>query len=217
MPRPKNKTKENLKNQVDDGPKQSSNEWSLLASNSSIPSLQDSLHDSESSKPISSWLVSNDIHEETDEETDEEFEESDLFPDPKTIFILRGGILKKQNNWKMKKNDWHYRVMDTTGEVMLVNYDLHDAVPFVKTILNETVDFPEIIILKRLQKLVLALVIVGILCLIIWLRGVTWSAFNEKISSIEKKITAPESVIKTETPSLLQIRKSTWSTQITTQ
>jgi hypothetical protein len=71
---------------------------------------------------------------------------------------------------------------------MIVNYDLHDAVPFAKTIMNEVWDFPEIKLLLTIQKITIVIVVISLISAFFSFRSVSKSNFSEKISKIESMI-----------------------------
>lgn len=190
MPRPKKSS--NKSNQTQPGEKQSLEHPLPLPWSIQMSSWQDSSVDSESGKLT---------------ESSSEFKEDDLYQDPKIIYILRWGILKRVDKWKMSKHDWQYRIFDTTWEVMIVNYDLHDAVPFAKTIMNEVWDFPEIKLLLTIQKIAIVILVISLISAFFSFRSLSKSNFYEKISKIESMIWSGMVQEKIQKPSLNLIPK----------
>lgn len=191
MPRPKKKTvsvkiTSNEENSIETGSKQSFTEYSPSEWDTPTSSFTSSFERSEPSKRTKrSGEVRNDL-------------ESKI----KTVYVLHKGILKLGSLEDLSRESWAYRVYDTTGTVVVVNYDLNDAVPFVKTILNEVADFPEIRLLEGIRLLVLIIMAVLLLMVLPLTFFTLWTShFDESIARIESKIDLKAgSVQKTQQP-----------------
>lgn len=136
------------------------------------PILEDSSNIQEQEKSMNgSWSKSETYVSESASESEFASESNYVPPSGSTketqFWTIKGGVLRRSTNEDVNRRDsWDYRVVSGDESMVIINLDLHDAVPLVKSVLGSVMDMPEIRYLRQIRWMVVFALLIMVVTLV---------------------------------------------------